>query len=790
MAEKVISVRLRALVDQYQASLNQAAGRTRQFGSTLQQNAQRWGASLQNVGQAMTLGVTAPMTAMAFTSVKAASDLGEQIDKVGVVFDQTAGDVLDWSKTSAEAMGLSRREALEAAGSFGNLFRTVGLANDAGADMSTTLVQLASDMASFNNEDPSAMLQRLQSGLAGEAEPLRRFGVLLSAARVQAKAMELGIADANQELTEAQKVQARYALILEDTRVQQGNFADTSDQLANKQRRLSAQWENTRAQLGEQLLPLATDAASAFTRLLEAFTGLPGPVQRTAVVLGGVAAAVGPLALGAGMVLRNLQSIRGMLPVLGRGAGLAGKLFLAHQAATLAAQGLTALFDAGQGDLSDVDQAVDALAKAGDLGSTRFAEAADGMDGVMRALDALADPSLAQNATVGLGRVVGAAGGLIGVQGTVSQMEQEIAALDQALATMAEREGPRQAVQAFQRLADRAVEAGIPLDRVRRLFPRLQEATGGATSELELLEQRMRSGIGITRDQADAQGEAARNAEAYTQALKDQAAQVKAMTDPVFNARQKLADLEDAQRKAAQAAKEHGKDSKEFEEAQLDAVQAAVDADGALRELQAAMADGSVATQDLTRFLDGLVRQGRITQDQADVMMRTFQDVASQGVVPLTRDVQGLDSALSRLPSDVSVALNLVGLDQIVADISAVSSQISGAFTGSGTPRVPRAKLRQQGGPARAGMPHIVGEAGPELFIPHTSGRIVPHAQAAPAGRGPAGLARSEEQGLVQQSSQTTFGPITVRADDPQAMELRLRRRAKLKRLTSPSPDL
>jgi hypothetical protein len=114
-------------------------------------------------------------------AVNAASDLNEEASKTEVVFGDASGKVKEFASAADTALGQSERQALGAAGAFGNMFRTIGFADDAAADMSIRMVQLASDMASFNNQDPSDMLERLRSGLAGEAEPRRQFGGLLSA---------------------------------------------------------------------------------------------------------------------------------------------------------------------------------------------------------------------------------------------------------------------------------------------------------------------------------------------------------------------------------------------------------------------------------------------------------------------------------------------------------------------------------------------------------------------------------------------------------------------------------
>jgi hypothetical protein len=204
--------------------------------------------------------------------VTSASDLNEQLSRTGVVFGTAAGQVQDFARTTALALGISRTQALEAAGSFGTLFTASGLSEEAAAGMSTELVRLAADLASFNNLDPSDTLEKLRSGLVGEAEPLRAVGVLLNETQVKAKAAELGLGGLGRELTEAEKVQARYRLILEQTQRAQGDFARTSTGLANASRIIRAAFADIRTEIGQALLPTVARLAQAFVRQLPAIT--------------------------------------------------------------------------------------------------------------------------------------------------------------------------------------------------------------------------------------------------------------------------------------------------------------------------------------------------------------------------------------------------------------------------------------------------------------------------------------------------------------------------------------
>jgi hypothetical protein len=278
---------------------------------------QKIGASMKQAGQAMTLGLTLPIAALGVASIKAASDLEETRNKVKVVFGDMSEDVLKWSQDSARAFGLSRQQALEAAGTFGNLFTSMGLGTVPAADMSEGLVQLAADLASFNNIDPSLVLEKLRSGLVGEVEPLRTLGINLTMAATKAKAMEMGLVDANGEVTQAGLLQARYALILEQSTNAQGDFARTSDGLANSTRIMNAEWKDALATLGTNLLPIALAVVHALNRMLEAFNNM-SPFQQKAI-LGflGLVAVMGPVLVILGTLLSTISSIAGFIGLLG-----------------------------------------------------------------------------------------------------------------------------------------------------------------------------------------------------------------------------------------------------------------------------------------------------------------------------------------------------------------------------------------------------------------------------------------------------------------------------------------
>lgn len=237
---------------------------------------------------------------------KSASDLNEAINKVDVVFGQSAKSVEDFSKSAATNLGLARTSALDYAGSLGNMFVSMKLSTDAAAEFSKGILSLAADVASFNNIGVDDALMKLKSGLQGEAEPLRSVGVLLSDATIKAKAMEMGIKTSSAELSEQQKVLLRYLTILDQTKVQQGDFARTATGMANSTRILVGQFEDLTTKIGEKFSTAANTAIGVVVQMLSVFNNLPPDILAAGAAVLAVEAALGAAAVAIGGVIALL----------------------------------------------------------------------------------------------------------------------------------------------------------------------------------------------------------------------------------------------------------------------------------------------------------------------------------------------------------------------------------------------------------------------------------------------------------------------------------------------------
>jgi hypothetical protein len=350
-----------------------------------------------------------PIVAAGAFATKMASDLNESASKATVVFKDQAKAVQEWSKGAADGFGQSRQQALEAASTYGNLFVSMDMGSKKAAGMSTALVELAGDLASFNNSNPAEVLEALRSGLTGEVEPLRRFGVNINEAALKAQALSMGLLKANVDmvkvksaqaslmvaqekynkamasgkataaqkaaasaavaraeqavedatkgstavLTPAQKAQAAYALILAQTKTAQGDFARTSDGVANKTRIVTARLRDEAAAFGADLLPAAQDALGVAGRLLSMFGKLSPGTRKLIIVVGMLAAALGPVLLIVGKLTSGI----------GRMVGVVGKLTLAFGKGGAAAPAWArAIASLTQGLVSFVKQGALALA--------------------------------------------------------------------------------------------------------------------------------------------------------------------------------------------------------------------------------------------------------------------------------------------------------------------------------------------------------------------------------------------------------------------------------------------
>jgi hypothetical protein len=291
------------------------------------------GKIFEGVGRSLTKNLTVPLVAAAagiFKATQAASTLEESLSKTNAVFNSNASAIIAWSKTSATAFGSSQQAALEAVATYGNLFQAFGLSTNQAAEFSQNIVQLAGDLASFNNVPIEDVFIALRSGLSGETEPLKRFGIALSDQRLRAEAAALGLGEFTGMLPVAIKSQAAYSLILKDSALAQGDYARTSEGLANQQRTLQAEIQNLVAEFGTAFLPVmkqlvgvVRDQIVPQLQKFSKFIGNLSPETITLVLkIGALLAIFGPLLIVVGKIIIGITRLSAALKLMGITMGL------------------------------------------------------------------------------------------------------------------------------------------------------------------------------------------------------------------------------------------------------------------------------------------------------------------------------------------------------------------------------------------------------------------------------------------------------------------------------------
>jgi hypothetical protein len=187
--------------------------------------------------------------------ISGATDLAETISKVNTVFGGSAATLIGQADRMASAFGLPKQAILDAAASIGLVGKAAGQSQSESAAMATTMAKLAADASSFYNVPLDVALEKIRSGLVGESEPLRAFGVLLSEEAVANEAMALGLARSKKELDDQAKVAARASLIQKGLADASGDLERTADSTANQWRKFTGTLENTAVAIGTALAP-------------------------------------------------------------------------------------------------------------------------------------------------------------------------------------------------------------------------------------------------------------------------------------------------------------------------------------------------------------------------------------------------------------------------------------------------------------------------------------------------------------------------------------------------------
>lgn len=231
-------------------------------------------------------------------SIKMGMDAVESDSLFETSLGNMADEVRAWSDEIADALGLNAVAMRKNTGVIYNMTSSMGVASDNALKMSKGVSLLAEDMASFYNLNSTEAFNKIRAGLTGETEPLKALGILVDENTIKQVAYSEGIATTGSELTQQQKVLARYVAILKQTGNAQGDLARTINSPANQLRILKNQvsqlglaFSNFLMPIISAVLPYLTAFAKVVTTALNSlskFLGLSGKSGSTSGMSSGI----------------------------------------------------------------------------------------------------------------------------------------------------------------------------------------------------------------------------------------------------------------------------------------------------------------------------------------------------------------------------------------------------------------------------------------------------------------------------------------------------------------------
>ena len=284
MAEQNLKINITGDSSKLNNALSSASSKLSSFGS-----------KMQSVGKSLSTRLALPLAVAGGAAVKFASDFQESMNKVDVAFGESKKEVKDFAKTTLKQFGIAEGSALDMAALFGDMATSMGLNQSAASNMSTSLVGLAGDLASFKNIGIDQATTALAGVFTGETESLKRLGIVMTQTNLESFAMERGMNANIKTMTQAQKVALRYKFIMESTSNAQGDFGRTSGGAANQMRIFQESLKELSAKFGQVILPVFTKLVSFANGLLQKFSDLSPTTKKLIVVFAGIAAALGPV---------------------------------------------------------------------------------------------------------------------------------------------------------------------------------------------------------------------------------------------------------------------------------------------------------------------------------------------------------------------------------------------------------------------------------------------------------------------------------------------------------------
>ena len=671
--------------------------------------------AIKNIAAAgIILQVGSQIAQMASAAIAASSRVEEMTSKFNEVFGSAAPQASQALEDFGAAVNRSRYDLQEMAASVQDTFVPLGFARDVAADMSVELVKLATDVASFNNKLDTDVMLDFQSALVGNHETVRKYGIVISEATIKQELAKMGAEGLTGAALEQAKVQARLNLILAGTSDAQGDAARTADSYANVSRGLEASILDLKVAIGDGLIPAMKDAKTAG---MEFAQSLVAPANAWALL---------QKAMDAGLIS------------FGKAAAMQWEMILTGKNAEDVIAELTKRFEEQaaaeakaareSSGLHFITREVTQTSK--DLSGTLSKQVItmhDATEGWGKMNEKARDyiPLAYRMETLAEAVAAGISGDLQqameGYLSTTEDINQEHADLQEQLDDLLNR--------GWSPTSEKVLELQGRIDELKTKEQEAGEALAEATAQM--IYQQAAAGLdaGASLELARAMGILSEQDYAVSKTLQDLRMSFDDNADGMINASEgardfagQVANIYDAVSnlqaqdvpitfESIQAELEKidlQKTAEEMDAAKLAAEQAAQPLDtaaGSLYLLSEKAGGTKVPLEDVATSAGAVDSAAELAKTPVDKLVGSVDTLGGQAGTT-TGLVDDLATAINNLPSEKYI-------------------DIYYRIHVSGTPP----KGRQHGGPVEAGVPYMIGETGPELFVSPLAGRIIPHGQ-------------------------------------------------------------
>ena len=229
------------------------------------------------------------MVAIGAAAVSAASEAQQAAGAVESVFGRAAAAVHGLAADASQTVGLAASQYNQLAALLGSQLKNLGVAQDQLVPKTQNLITLAADLAATYGGTTADAVSALGSVFRGEFDPIERYGISIRKSDVNARLAAQGMSKLTGDALKQAEAQAILAMLTEQSASAQGQFARESDTAAGQQQRMTAEFENAKAAIGEGLLPVLTQVA-------EKFAGMAGWVKDNTTAFYVIAGVVGGLA--------------------------------------------------------------------------------------------------------------------------------------------------------------------------------------------------------------------------------------------------------------------------------------------------------------------------------------------------------------------------------------------------------------------------------------------------------------------------------------------------------------